>query len=55
VRPVARDWSELFITAAADQDEPEGERSPERAGRERGGLLRRLRESMAMISASSRR
>ena len=44
---MARDWSELFITAAAEQDAPEEDGSRERPGRERGGLLRRLRESMA--------
>jgi fused signal recognition particle receptor len=45
---VARDWNDLFITA--EPSEPGGEGAPaeaEGAGRGRGGLLRRLRESMA--------
>jgi len=46
---VARDWSELFITdaeveAGADGGSPDGGRE---GRKERGGLLRRLRESMA--------
>jgi fused signal recognition particle receptor len=40
---VARDWSDLFITDAGVQA---GE-APEPAARQRGGLFRRLRESMA--------
>ncbi len=50
---MARDWSDLFITAA-DGGRPDaaGSDAPEpgagdRAGGERGGLLRRLRQSMA--------
>ena len=47
---MARDWSELFITAettrpSAGGDEPDG--APGGPGRQRGGLFRRLRESMA--------
>jgi fused signal recognition particle receptor len=44
---VARDWSELFITGEDDRAEPE--EGVEQAGgkRGRGGLFRRLRESMA--------
>jgi fused signal recognition particle receptor len=45
---VARDWSELFITGegagAGEGPAPAGERVPQE--RSRGGLLRRLRESM---------
>jgi fused signal recognition particle receptor len=40
---VARDWSDLFITDAAT----DGGDAPEPASRQRGGLFRRLRESMA--------
>jgi len=47
---VPRDWNELFITAAdghhGASDEREGSAASGRAGK-RGGLLRRLRESMA--------
>jgi fused signal recognition particle receptor len=47
--PVARDWSELFITAAAggagDAGSAAGERATEGPGRR--GLFARLRESMA--------
>ncbi len=45
---MARDWSELFITGEGDRSagaEASGEREPE--PRQRGGLFRRLRESMA--------
>jgi len=45
---VARDWSELFITGEGDGSagaEASGKREPE--PRQRGGLFRRLRESMA--------
>jgi fused signal recognition particle receptor len=44
---VARDWNELFITGEDDRGEPadEGEHAGGRRGR--GGLFRRLRESMA--------
>jgi len=44
---VARDWSELFITDAAGDGAPAEGRGGAPARRERGGLLRRLRESMA--------
>jgi fused signal recognition particle receptor len=46
-RPVARDWSDLFITAngGGQADAQDGEERAER--RQRGGLFRRLRESMA--------
>jgi fused signal recognition particle receptor len=47
---VPRDWSELFITAddghGAVKDERDGDAAGGRAGK-RGGLFRRLRESMA--------
>jgi fused signal recognition particle receptor len=44
---VARDWSELFITGETHPDENgQGERE-QAGGRGRGGLFRRLRESMA--------
>jgi len=47
---VARDWSDLFITAEAGRPEGSGasdaEGEPD-AGRQRGGLLRRLRASMS--------
>lgn len=44
---MARDWNELFITGEDDRGEPadEGEHAGGRRGR--GGLFRRLRESMA--------
>jgi len=42
---VARDWSELFVTG---EEEPAGALAHEAQGaRQRGGLFRRLRESMA--------
>jgi fused signal recognition particle receptor len=50
---VARDWSELFITGGADggaaaREEASGSDEGERgSSRTRGGLFRRLRESMA--------
>ena len=44
---MARDWSELFITAAAQDAAGAVAEGAERTGRGRGGLLRRLRESMA--------
>ncbi len=40
--PVAREWSELFIGA-----DPEGRPADEPAERKRGGLFKRLRESMS--------
>jgi fused signal recognition particle receptor len=48
---VARDWSELFITGENDrrggsQDDAETGGGRESGGRQRGGLFRRLRESM---------
>src|SRR5271155_4827278 len=53
-RPVARDWSELFITgdsadgAVSEENQQLAEGGRERGGaRQRGGLFRRLRESMA--------
>ena len=47
-RPVARDWSDLFITgeAAGPADPGAGAEESGERGR-RGGLFRRLRESMA--------
>ncbi len=42
---MARDWSDLFITDASAGDEPGDAGEP--AARQRGGLFRRLRESMA--------
>jgi fused signal recognition particle receptor len=47
---VARDWSDLFITdGPAGEGGPDGSQAEEGAGgkRQRGGLFRRLRESMA--------
>ncbi len=48
---MARDWSELFITeepgAAGDSPGESGRPGAEAAGAKRGGLFRRLRESMA--------
>jgi fused signal recognition particle receptor len=49
---VARDWSELFITgesagAGGDGEAQAGGQTPSAARRPRGGLFRRLRESMA--------
>jgi fused signal recognition particle receptor len=47
---VARDWSDLFITdGPAPEGGPDGSRAEEGGGgkRQRGGLFRRLRESMA--------
>ncbi|HEY4897426.1 MAG TPA: signal recognition particle-docking protein FtsY [Solirubrobacteraceae bacterium] len=48
-RPVARDWSELFITAEPVAGSDTGGASEGASGekRQRGGLFRRLRESMA--------
>jgi fused signal recognition particle receptor len=47
-RPVARDWSDLFITGEAGETEgPQGDSSGDGARRQRGGLFRRLRESMS--------
>ncbi len=46
--PVARDWSDLFITGEAGEPQAGASgRGGGRAGRERGGLFKRLRESMA--------
>ena len=45
-RPVARDWSDLFITADAGAPAEEGGETESGEGR-RGGFFRRLRESMA--------
>ncbi len=48
--PVPRDWSELFITADDGQGAVKDERDQDAAGGragKRGGLFRRLRESMA--------
>jgi fused signal recognition particle receptor len=42
---VARDWSDLFITDQSADAEPGGAGEP--PARQRGGLFRRLRESMA--------
>jgi fused signal recognition particle receptor len=44
---VARDWNELFITGEDDRGEPADEVEQAGAKRGRGGLFRRLRESMA--------
>jgi fused signal recognition particle receptor len=44
---VARDWNELFITGEDARGEPADEVEQAGAKRGRGGLLRRLRESMA--------
>ncbi len=45
---MARDWSDLFITADAGDTLAVGQDAGEReSGRKRGGLFRRLRESMA--------
>jgi len=45
---VAREWSELFITAESASLEGQRDDAGEQAGRrQRGGLFRRLRESMA--------
>jgi len=44
---VARDWSEVFITAAGEGDRQGASAAGEGSRRERGGLFRRLRESMA--------
>jgi len=45
---VARDWSDLFITGeAGDSERPSGGEAEDGARRQRGGLFRRLRESMA--------
>jgi len=45
---VARDWSELFITGAGGGSENEAGENPEgSSAARRGGLFRRLRESMA--------
>jgi fused signal recognition particle receptor len=45
---LARDWSDLFITAGTSPHEPPGEaQAPER-----GGLFRRLRESMSKTRAA---
>jgi len=45
---VARDWSDLFITGGPEESSGAGEPDPsEHPGRQRGGLFRRLRESMA--------
>ncbi|MCW3056435.1 MAG: ftsY [Solirubrobacterales bacterium] len=47
-RPVARDWSELFITdQAGDRGSDTASDAKSSAGEKRGGLFRRLRESMA--------
>jgi fused signal recognition particle receptor len=43
---VARDWSDLFITGEPPAERP-ADSAPEAEGRRRGGLFRRLRESMA--------
>jgi fused signal recognition particle receptor len=46
--PVARDWSELFITdQAGDRGSDTASDAKSPAGEKRGGLFRRLRESMA--------
>jgi fused signal recognition particle receptor len=45
-RPVARDWNDLFITDAPALGE-DRERDRGESRRQRGGLFRRLRESMA--------
>jgi fused signal recognition particle receptor len=45
---VARDWSDLFITGeAGDSERPPGSEADAGGRRQRGGLFRRLRESMA--------
>jgi fused signal recognition particle receptor len=44
---VARDWNELFITGEDDRAEPAEGREQAGGRRGRGGLFRRLRESMA--------
>ena len=44
---MARDWNELFITGEDDRGEPADEVEQAGAKRGRGGLFRRLRESMA--------
>jgi len=44
---VARDWSELFITEESDGRAGEEQAQRTAAPRQRGGLFRRLRESMA--------
>ena len=45
---MARDWSDLFITGAPEESSGAREADPsEGPGRQRGGLFRRLRESMA--------
>jgi fused signal recognition particle receptor len=47
-RPVARDWSELFITdQAGDRGSDTASDGKSPAAEKRGGLFRRLRESMA--------
>jgi fused signal recognition particle receptor len=47
-RPVARDWSELFITdQAGDRGSDTASDAKSPAAEKRGGLFRRLRESMA--------
>ena len=46
-RPVARDWNELFITGEDARAEPAEGDQQAGSGRGRGGLFRRLRESMA--------
>ncbi len=45
---MARDWSDLFITGGPEESSGAREADPsEGPGRQRGGLFRRLRESMA--------
>ena len=45
-RPVARDWSDLFITGAGSGEDASGNQEAAEGAR-RGGFFRRLRESMA--------
>jgi fused signal recognition particle receptor len=46
-RPVARDWSDLFITGEAGGPDDTGEQGDSRESAQRSGFFRRLRESMA--------